>query len=142
MSGNKTIPTDANVDVYIEGVTPVQKARDTEQLDSLFRQVTGFQPKTWGASIIGYGRYHYKYKSGRDGDFLATGFSPRKANFSIYIMPGYQNYDPILARLGKHKTGKFCLYISKLADVDLQVLGELIGTGLKDLDAIWPVQPE
>ena len=95
----------------------------------------------WGPSIIGYGRYHYRYKSGREGDFLATGFSPRKANLSIYIMPGYQDYSEILNRLGKHKLGKSCLYVNKLADIDLEVLAELIRAGLQDLDRVWPVQP-
>lgn len=95
----------------------------------------------WGPSIIGYGRYHYIYDSGREGDFLATGFSPRKANLSIYIMPGYTDFGEILSRLGKHKIGKSCLYVTKLADIDLDVLAELIRAGLKDLDQKWPVQP-
>ncbi len=107
----------------------------------LFQRVTGYQPTMWGPSIIGYGRYHYRYQSGREGDFLATGFSPRKANLSIYIMPGYQDYAEILGRLGKHKLGKSCLYVNKLADIDLEVLAELIRSGLQDLDRIWPVQP-
>ena len=85
--------------------------------------------------------YHYVYKTGREGDFLATGFSPRKSNLSVYIMPGYSDYSSILARLGKHKTGASCLYINKLDDVDLNVLRELIQAGLKDLDAVWPIQP-
>jgi len=111
-------------------------------LDVLFRKATGFIPQMWGGSIVGYGRYHYRYASGREGDFLATGFSPRKAAYSIYIMPGYQDYGAILSRLGKHKTGKSCLYVNRLADIDLTVLEELIRQGLKDLNAIWPVSPE
>jgi hypothetical protein len=87
----------------------------------------------WGPTMVGYGQYHYRYATGREGDFLATGFSPRKANLSIYIMPGYRDYGAILKRLGKHKTGKSCLYINKLADVDAGVLEELIRAGLKDL---------
>ena len=94
----------------------------------------------WGPTIIGYGEYHYTYDSGREGDFLATGFSPRKANMVLYIMPGYQEFGEILERLGKHRTGKSCLYVNKLADIDLNVLSELIRTGLRDLDRIWPVQ--
>ena len=90
---------------------------------------------------MGYGRYHYTYDSGREGECNATGFSPRKSNLSIYIMPGYQDYSGILSRLGKHKTGVACLYINKLADVDEAVLRELIQTGLKDLNAKWPVLP-
>jgi len=95
----------------------------------------------WGASIVGYGRYHYRYKSGREGDFLATGFSPRKTALSVYIMPGYADFGDILSRLGKHKLGKSCLYVNKLADIDLDVLSELIRAGLEDLGRLWPVEP-
>ena len=84
----------------------------------------------WGTSIIGYGRYEYKYESGREGEFMMTGFSPRKANSTIYIMPGYQDLSEMLEQLGKHKTGKSCLYINKLTDVDLDVLEEIIKFGL------------
>ncbi len=91
--------------------------------------------------MVGYGRYHYTYRTGRQGDFLATGFSPRKAAFSIYIMPGYAEFGEILNRLGKHKLGKSCLYVNKLADIDLVVLEELIAAGLKDLENYWPVEP-
>lgn len=86
-----------------------------------------------GASIIGYGRYHYTYASGREGEFLATGFSPRKAALSLYIMPGYQDYGAILARLGKHRPGRSCLYVTKLEDIDMAVLEELIRAALADL---------
>ena len=102
-----------------------------------FNEITGFAPRMWGPSIVGYGRYHYTYASGREGDSLATGFSPRKSALSLYIMPGYQDYGEILGRLGKHKTGKSCLYINKLADVDMDVLAELVRAGLRDLDRIW-----
>jgi hypothetical protein len=141
MSGNKTRPTAASVEDFLAAAPPA-KVQDALRLEALFRAATGFTPKMWGSSIVGYGRYHYRYASGREGDFLATGFSPRKAAFSIYIMPGYQDYGAILPRLGKHKTGKSCLYVNKLADVDLTVLEELIRQGLKDLNAIWPVEPE
>ncbi|AHC99604.1 DUF1801 domain-containing protein [Leisingera methylohalidivorans] len=141
MSQNKTVPTGASVAEFLSGVEPERKAEEAQQLDSLFREVTGYEPQMWGPSIIGYGRYHYRYATGREGDFLATGFSPRKARHSIYILPGYQNYGALLARLGKHKLGRSCLYVNKLADIDLNVLAELIHAGLKDLDAIWPVQP-
>ncbi|UWQ32245.1 DUF1801 domain-containing protein [Leisingera sp. M527] len=141
MSQNKTVPTGASVADFLATVEPERKAVEAQELDALFRQSTGFTPQMWGPSIIGYGRYHYRYATGREGDFLATGFSPRKARHSIYIMPGYQDYGAILARLGKHKLGRSCLYVNKLADIDLEVLAELIRTGLKDLNAIWPVQP-
>ncbi len=93
----------------------------------------------WGESFVGYGRYRYRYESGHTGDSLATGFSPRAKAFSVYIMPGYGNYGPILERLGKHQTGRSCLYITRLADIDLDVLGDLIKLGLRDLEELWPV---
>ncbi|UWQ40785.1 DUF1801 domain-containing protein [Leisingera aquaemixtae] len=142
MSQNKTVPTGVSVEAFIASVEPARKAAEAQQLDALFRRVTGYRPQMWGPSLVGYGCYHYRYASGREGDFLATGFSPRKARHSIYIMPGYQDYGAILSRLGKHKLGKSCLYVNKLADIDLEVLAELIRTGLKDLNAIWPVQPD
>ncbi|WP_323763597.1 DUF1801 domain-containing protein [Marinovum sp.] len=140
-SDNKTQPTGASVAEFLAGVTPVRRRADAQALDTLFREVTGFAPQMWGESIIGYGRYHYRYASGREGDFLATGFSPRKASLSIYIMPGYANFADLLDRLGKHKTGVSCLYVNKLADIDLAVLSELIRAGLRDLQGHWPVAP-
>ena len=141
MAENKTQPTTQSVADFIGAVDhPVRRA-DAEALDAMFRRATGWQPRMWGPTIIGYGQYHYTYDSGREGDFLATGFSPRKANLSVYIMPGYTDFGGILARLGKHKIGKSCLYINKLADVDMAVLEELVQAGLKDLAAKWPVQP-
>ena len=137
---NKTQPTAADVAAFIDSLRPPGRRRDAHALNALFGRVTGFKPVMWGGSIVGYGRYHYVYASGRKGDFLATGFSPRKANLSIYIMPGYADFGGILKRLGKHKTGKSCLYINKLADVDTDVLAELIRAGLKDLDRHWPVR--
>lgn len=142
VSQNKTVPTDADVAAFLETVEPEAKRREAQHLNALFLEVTGFAPKMWGPSIIGYGRYHYSYASGREGDYLATGFSPRKAQHSIYIMPGYADFGPILARLGKHSMGKSCLYIKKLADVDEAVLRELIAAGLKNLATHWDVHPE
>lgn len=141
MSGNKTQQTEAAVQEFILQVEHATRRADSILLDQMFRIITGWQPKMWGPSIVGYGSYHYIYDSGREGDFCATGFSPRKASLSVYIMPGYQDFGEILSRLGKHKIGKACLYINKLADVDLAVLEELIRAGLKDLDAKWPVSP-
>ena len=142
MSANKTTKTSQNPADFIAGVTPERRRLDAETLLPFFAGVTGFVPRMWGPSIIGYGRYHYTYESGREGDFLATGFSPRKASLSIYIMPGYQDYAEILGRLGKHKLGRSCLYINKLSDIEMEVLAELVRAGLRDLDRIWTVQPE
>jgi len=90
------------------------------------REVTGCEPKMWGPSIVGFGRYHYKYESGREGDWPLTGFSPRKQALTVYIMAGFRRYEELLDRLGKHKTGKSCLYLKRLEDVDLEVLRELV----------------
>lgn len=138
---NKTTATEASVKDFLASVEPERKRQDAEALDALFQRVTGFQPRMWGPTIVGYGQYHYRYATGREGDFLATGFSPRKASLSIYIMPGYGDFGDLLARLGKHKTGKSCLYVNKLADIDLSVLEELIAAGLRDLNTHWPVEP-
>ena len=141
MAENKTRPTAESVDAFIDAVEhPVRRA-DALTLDAMFRRVTGWQPQMWGPSLIGYGAYHYTYESGRSGDMLATGFSPRKANLVLYIMPGYAEFGHILDRLGKHKLGKSCLYINKLADVDMAVVEEIVRAGLDDLATKWPVTP-
>jgi len=141
-AGNKTVPQDKDPRAFLAQLEHPERRADGLVLLDLFAEVSGFAPVMWGPSIVGFGRYHFRYDSGREGDFLATGFSPRKANLSIYIMPGYQDYSAILSRLGKHKLGKSCLYVNKLADIDLDALRELIAAGLRDLDAIWPVMPE
>ena len=137
----KTKTTAVDPMAFLAAVDHPTRRADGLALDEMFRRVTGWEPRLWGSSMIGYGSYHYTYDSGREGDFLATGFSPRKANLSIYIMPGYQDYSDDLARLGKHKMGKSCLYINKLADVDMDVLERLVRRGLDDLAGIWPVTP-
>lgn len=142
MTKPKTAPNSADVAAFLDAVTPERRRREAQRLDALFRGVTGFPPCLWGDSILGYGRYHYTYASGREGDWLATGFSPRKARLSVYIMPGYADFGPILARLGKHRLGRSCLYINKLEDIDLDVLAELIDAGLADLGRRWPVVPD
>ena len=139
MTGNKTQPRDADVSGFIASVEHPGRRADAARLEALFRQVTGWTPRLWGPSIIGYGRYRYRYDSGREGDFLATGFAPRKSNLSIYIMPGYADFGGLLERLGKHKRGKSCLYVTRLADVDEAVLAELIRAGLDDLARRWEV---
>ena len=140
MAELKTRPTGADVDAFLNAVTPDKRQDEARQLDQLFRASAGFAPQMWGENIVGYGRYRYRYASGHKGEFLATGFSPRVRALSVYILPGYADYSSILVRLGRHKTGKSCLYINKLADVDIDVLGELIQAGLHDLDKLWPVQ--
>lgn len=129
---NKTKPTEIDPRDFVAAVESDKKRADAETLLAFFERVTGLQPKMWGPSLIGYGRYHYKYESGREGDMLMTGFSPRKANLVMYIMPGYRSdaMQDKLVRLGKHKLGKSCLYINKLADVNMDVLEEIVRDGI------------
>lgn len=126
MSDNKTKPTEVPVSSFISAVEPEQKRKDAEKLLALFEQLTGKPAKMWGPSIIGFDEYHYKYDSGREGDFLATGFSPRKTALTLYIMAGFSNYESQLKKLGKFKMGKSCLYVKKLDDIDMNVLSEMI----------------
>lgn len=137
---NKTVATEQSVADFITSIEHNGKRADAHVLNDVFKRVTGYDPVMWGPNIIGYGTYHYRYATGREGNFLATGFSPRKANFSIYIMPGYTDFSHILKELGKHKIGKSCLYINKLADIDLNSLERLILAGLENLNQIWPVR--
>ena len=141
MAENKTQFHDASVADFLDAVSHPTRRADARILDATFRRVTGWQPRMFGPSIIGYGQYHYRYESGHEGDCQATGFSPRKANLVLYIMPGYQEFGHILDRLGKYKLGKCCLYINKLADVDVAVVEEIVRAGLDDLAKRWPVTP-
>ncbi|MEO0591631.1 MAG: DUF1801 domain-containing protein [Pseudomonadota bacterium] len=141
MSGNKTVITETDPATFIEAVDHPTRRADAKALDAMFRRITGWTPKMWGTSMVGYGSYHYRYETGREGDMLATGFSPRKSNLSLYIMPGYADFYGVLDRLGKHKHGKSCLYVNKLADIDMDVLEELVRAGLKDLATKYPVTP-
>ena len=129
-SNNKTTQSNAGVEAFLASVEHDTRRADGFALFELFNRVTGLKPKMWGPSIVGYGRYHYKYESGREGDFLISGFSPRKSALSIYIMPGYRDMSEKLDRLGKHRIGKSCLYINKLADIDLDVLEEIVLDGI------------
>ncbi|MFO6462960.1 DUF1801 domain-containing protein [Jannaschia sp. KMU-145] len=138
MAENLTQPTDAEPAAFFAAQPPPRDA-ECAALDAMFRRVSGFAPELWRGNLVGYGRYDYTYASGRSGTFLATGFSPRKAALSIYIMPGYAEFGPILDRLGPHRMGKSCLYVTRLARIDLDVLEELVRAGLDDLAARWPV---
>ena len=140
MGNNKTLMTEASVADFLASVEPARRREDALALDALFRRVTGWEPRMWGPSMVGYGRYHYVYDSGREGDFLVTGFAPRKANMVVYILPGYADFSGILSRLGPHRLGKSCLYFGSLAKVDTGVLAELIASGLDDLGRRWAVE--
>lgn len=126
----KTSQNTNSVGNFIASIEHEKRRLDAERLLTIFHRVTKLEPKMWGGSIIGYGRYEYRYESGREGEYFLAGFSPRKASSTIYIMPGYQDLSEMLARLGKHKTGKCCLYINKLNDIDESVLEEIIIFGL------------
>ncbi len=123
---NKTKATEVTPKDFIAALDDGLRKTDAETLVKWMTKVTGLKPKMWGPSIIGFGRYHYKYDSGREGEMCLVGFSPRKANMVVYVLTGYAGLDDKLARLGKHKTGQSCLYINKLADVDLDVLEEIV----------------
>lgn len=126
MSGNKTVETDASVENFINSVDNEQKRKDSWDLISMMQEITGCQPKMWGTSLVGFGSYHYKYESGREGDMLVTGFSPRKTAMTLYVMPGFENFEQQLAKLGPYKTGKSCLYLKNLEVVDREVLKQII----------------
>jgi hypothetical protein len=128
MTENKTKATTASVAAFIDAL-PEDKRADAKALIKLMREVTGEKPKMWGPSIIGFGTYHYKYESGREGDNMLVGFSPRKPATVLYGLLGNADSDALLATLGKHTTGKGCLYVKRLADVDLKVLAALIDSG-------------
>lgn len=127
-------PTDRQTIVsFIQAVEHKIRREDARVLLDWFEAITAMPPVLWHKSIVGFGRYHYRYESGRSGESMITGFSPRKACMSIYIMPGYSDLEPQLARLGKHKTGKSCLYVNKLADIDLQVLADIVTNGVQTM---------
>jgi len=126
MAEQKTKPTAVSVKKFLAGVDHDKRRTDALIVNEMMGRITGLKGKMWGKSIVGFGKYHYKYASGHEGDWFLTGFSPRKASLVLYIMPGYGEFDAIMARLGKHKTGRACLYINKLEDVDMKVLEELI----------------
>jgi hypothetical protein len=122
----KTKPTEASARDFIAKVDNPVRRKDAETALSIYQAITGVAPKMWGPSIIGYGSYHYKYDSGREGDMCAAGFSPRSSSMVFYIMGGVPETDPLYKRLGKYRMGNSCLYVNKLTDVDVGVLGQII----------------
>lgn len=139
MAETKTKPTEIPVLDFLTAIEPAEKRAEGLVLKALFQRVTGYNPRMWGPTMVGYGSYAYTYDSGHSGISMATGFSPRKAEHSIYILPGYADFGPLLARLGKHRIGKSCLYIKKLGDIDTDVLEQLIAQGLDHLGKKWPI---
>ncbi len=138
MAELKTKPTNQSVEVFLDSILDEQKRQDCLEILALMKRVTGAEPVMWGESIVGLGLYHYKYASGREGDWPLTGFSPRKQNLTIYITSGFDQFGELLKRLGKHKTSVSCLYIKRLADVDREVLEQLVKLSVEHMTRTNP----
>ena len=138
MAENKTQATSADVTAFIDGVADETQRADAHVIAAMMARLSGEPPKMWGPSIIGFGSYHYKYDSGREGDSLRIGFSPRKGQTVLYLIDGYAGKEAQLARLGKHKLGKSCLYIKRLSDVDMVVLEEMVIETLAYMAKTYP----
>jgi len=126
MAENKTRQTKASVTAFLNAIDNKSKRADAKKVAAMMRKATGKRAKLWGSSIVGFGTYRYKYESGREGEWALVGFSPRKQNLVVYIMPGFKEFPALMKKLGKYKTGKSCLYLNKLDDVDEDVLQKLI----------------
>jgi hypothetical protein len=134
MAELKTKKTTVRPASFIAGIADAQKQKDAKALLTLMREATGMKPAMWGESIVGFGQYHYKSeRSAQEGDWPLTGFSPRVANLTVYIMPGFKDYAPLMKKLGKYKTSVSCLYIKKLSDVDTAVLKKLIAASVREM---------
>jgi hypothetical protein len=138
MAKNKTTETTYNVTHFINTVEDERKRNDAFELLKIIQEVTRFEPKMWGTAIIGFGSYHYKYASGHEGDAPLVGFSPRKDAISVYLYSSFENKDILLSKFGKYKTGKGCIYIKKLADIDLEILKQMISTSVNELQKLYP----
>jgi uncharacterized protein DUF1801 len=138
-ANNKTIANKSSVADFVRSIDDEQKRSDCKEIMKMMAAASGKRAKMWGANIIGYGQYHYKYESGREGDSMRVGLSPRTNNISIYIIPGFGKYQSLLEKLGKYKTGKSCLYIKRLDDVNIKVLQKIIEDSLRVMKARYPV---
>ncbi len=140
MAELKTKPNSASVADFLATVDDPQKRTDCKKIAAMMRRATGKRAKMWGPSIIGFGSYHYKYASGQEGDWMITGYSPRKQAITLYIMPGFKQFDALMKKLGKYKTGKSCLYVKKLADIDEGVLETLITKSVDHMRKTYPTK--
>lgn len=131
MAENKTKAANRSVSEFINSIEDKQKRADAKAVSAMMRKVTGARAKMWGSSIVGFGEYHYKYDSGREGDYMIAGFSPRKQALTVYIMAGFGRFESLMKKLGKYKTGKSCLYIKRLSDIDEKVLEQLITSSVQ-----------
>ncbi|MDJ0904700.1 MAG: DUF1801 domain-containing protein [Woeseiaceae bacterium] len=141
MAENKTQPTKARVGDFLDAVDNPKRRADARKVLAMMRRVTGKRATMWGSSIIGFGKYQYRYESGREGEFMLTGLSPRKQNLAVYIIPGFEPFEAQMKKLGKYKTGRSCLYINKLEDVDEKVLEKLIDNSVKLMRKRYNVMP-
>ncbi len=137
-SENKTKATEVSVDAFIASVADANQRTDAEKIRALMERLSGEPAKMWGPSIIGFGSYHYKYESGREGDMCRIGFSPRKGQTVLYLIDGFEGQSDLMERLGKHKTGKSCLYVKRLSDIDETVLEELCVCSLQYMAEKYP----
>jgi len=137
MSENKTKETSASVDKFLGSVADKYRREDCYKIINLMKKITKHEPKMWGTAIVGFGSYHYKYESGREGDAPLIGFSPRKQDISLYILGFVRNFPDDLKKLGRHKAGKGCLYISKAEDIDLKVLEKIIRGSIKYIKTLY-----
>ena len=133
MAEAKTKPTNESVKEFLNQISDEDRRADCVQVAKIMEEVTGEKPKMWGPSIVGFGTYHYKYASGREGDWPVTGFSPRKKDLTLYIMMGFEKQGELMEKLGKHSVGKSCLYIKRLSDIHIPTLKKLIKVSVKDL---------
>jgi hypothetical protein len=140
LADNKTQATRASVRAFLDAIDDSERRADAKKVAAMMRNATDCRATMWGKDIIGYGKYHYRYASGREGDWMLVGFSPRKRNLSIYIMPGFESYGGLLEKLGKYKTGRSCLTINSLADVDEKVLETLIADSVATMRERYDVK--
>jgi hypothetical protein len=137
MSENKTKRTDVSVDEFLAAVENDRRRNDAVTVCELMKEVTGEEPVMWGPTMVGFGTYHYKYASGREGDWFLAGFAPRKANLVVYIMSGFKGHAALMDELGKHKTGSSCLFINKLDDIDMDILRELVRRSVEHVSNLY-----
>jgi hypothetical protein len=133
MAELKTKQTDQSVEKFLNSIPDAERREDCFAIARLMEEITGHKPKMWGPSIVGFGLFHYKYESGREGDWMVTGFSPRKKDLTLYLMMGFEKHQELMKQLGKHSTSKSCLYIKRLSDIHLPTLKKLIKTSVKQL---------
>ncbi|MGD2067259.1 MAG: DUF1801 domain-containing protein [Gemmatimonadota bacterium] len=141
MAEVKTRRNDGDVEAFLDGVENERRRQDCREVVAMMREVTGEEPAMWGDSIIGFGSYHYRYESGREGDWFLAGVSPRKQALTLYVMAGFERYDELMELLGKHRTGKSCLYVNRLDDVDREVLRTLVRASVDHMRSRYPTSP-